>query len=372
MPLLQNHRREGAQALGVGGIGFANDYNDSNHNGTVRALYHTWFEPGGATLSRDYQDGNVNSGVYGGCFSFTIAFWAYHAGGEILIDTQASEYEESGSHRSFIKITNGSVEFVGNRVERIIQSGYNYPQSETYSVTGNTNAWRHYQFHARLKSDGTQDFTFYYDGVSQGTRNQSNDNRILLITYQQILVGSNSWHVGQGMLLGVRNEQHTGYPYTVDKGLYPDPNATGPNRFPGKLDATTDGFNGGLYQLYVAWKHGVDANWMPVETASYRAKFYNGGVRDLGTDGTNTGLPQPQIFLRGNNGADLTDGGSIAGSSLQGYNKGNGTYSSLSTNDTSDYWQWLERALYNIPNTNPQRTQPYWTRTTSQSSDTFS
>lgn len=388
MPVLQNYRKDGAQALGVSGINFENDFKRQNHNGTIRALYHTFYE-GDINLSRDYNHGNFTNDAWGGCHSFCVSFWAYYISGDIALDLQVVEYEESGSQRSFIRLGNGSVSITGLRHEDGFYP-YEYPQEETWTVSQNANSWHHYTFFARGYSDGSQDITLYYDGSSRGTITQSGNSRVLLPTWVGKLVGSNQWHLGQGLLLGVRNEQHTNYPYINDTGLYTSNTSSSYSAtnniqysLPGKLPARLkqihnaqgdedEGVYAGMYQLCMWWKHGYDNNWLPMETATYRAKLYNGGARDLGNDGTATGLPQPQIYLRGDDGSDLTARGSLAGTSIRGRNKGSGTTFALSTSDTSDYWRWHEYA--EISNWNSQVHLPpgYWFKTTPQSGDTFS
>lgn len=381
MPLLQNYRKDGANSLGVSGIKLENDFLRINHNGTVRMLYHTYWE-GDRNYPRDIQVGDyVNSGgVRGGCYSFVISFWAYYINGDSTIDFAVPSYE-AGFGRSYIKINNGSVTMVGREVD----DGF-YPldpdeaaQIRTWTVSQNANSWHHYCIHARNNSDGTQDITLYYDGSSRGTFTaQPTAGKVVLTTYYLLLVGSNSWQTGNGVILGVRSDQHTNYPYAIDSGLYTTVTSPGPavGKLPGRIKNipqggdTPQGVNAGFYQLGIWWKHGVDANWMPLEDNNYRAKLFNGGARDLGSDGTLTGLPQPQIYLRGNDGSDLADGGSLSGTKIRTYNNGSeaGEYN---TADTSDNWRWHEYAEVTPWVSQVHQPQGYWIKSSPQSGDTF-
>jgi hypothetical protein len=55
-------------------------------------------------------------------------------------------------------------------------------------------------------------------------------------------------------------------------------------------------------------------------------KFYDSGPVDMGTDGTGSGLSQPDIYLYQNSGTNIQNGGSINPSTVSVINEGTGAY----------------------------------------------
>jgi hypothetical protein len=61
------------------------------------------------------------------------------------------------------------------------------------------------------------------------------------------------------------------------------------------------------------------------------SKFYDSGPVDMGTDGTGSGLSQPDIYLYQNSGTDIQNGGSINPGTVTVINEGTGAYNVSNT-----------------------------------------
>lgn len=204
---------------------------------------------------------------------FLVSFWAQDPSGTLLT-TQADGYQDQGGKISF---QSGSIVFDGFYADYVDPGSY---KRTTWNVT--TSGWNHYIIY---QQNQTQVATLFINGDEVTDRTfvnyktypyqpEAGNDLALYAQTQTYITGNLVWMLGaNGYRLGPYSSEFN----TATKRYIP----------------AGSKFEGSLGQFAVWWSNIPDAS-----EADIRDRLYLKGPINLGSTGTDTGLAQPNIYLR--------------------------------------------------------------------------